>query len=81
MYQITGPEQKRPTDWLSALRNDNFKESFVQFLTSYWDSDAMAPFLGAKELFVNCKDRCFSFKVIDGRMVKSEVDELHLTHE
>ena len=34
-YQITRPEQKRPSNWLQALRGDQFKEALVTFLVDY----------------------------------------------
>ena len=31
-YKISGPSQKRPTDWTMALKNSSFKESLTNFL-------------------------------------------------
>ena len=33
LYQIKGHSQKRPSNWISILRNDTFKESLIEFLT------------------------------------------------
>ena len=29
-YKISGPSQKRPTDWTVALKNSSFKESLIE---------------------------------------------------
>ena len=33
MYEITGPEQKRPNGFQGALHNDHFKRALVKFST------------------------------------------------
>jgi hypothetical protein len=38
-YRITGPAQKRPSNWIQALRNANFKESLIEFLVNSWEDD------------------------------------------
>ena len=30
-YKISGPSQKRPTNWTVALKNSSFKESLIEF--------------------------------------------------
>ena len=80
-YYIAGPEQKRPSNWLAALRNDQFKESLVDFLVISWDDKSQTTTLGVKKVFVNCKDNCYYFKVQDGKMMKMEETTLHSTHE
>ena len=35
-YQITEPEQKRPSNWHQELRGDQFKEALVTFLVIIW---------------------------------------------
>ena len=50
-YNITGSSQRRPGNWLAALRNDHFfKSSLLQYLVSGWDDHST---LGEKTLFVN----------------------------
>lgn len=71
LFTITGPDQKRPSNWLGSLRMD----SLVEFLMFYWENDILFPFFENKQLFVNCKDTCFKF-VVDGNCVlKTEVAE------
>ena len=36
-YHITGPEQKRPGNWLKAMRQDQFKEALIYFLIKQWE--------------------------------------------
>ena len=37
-YQITGPGQHIPNNWLEALQNDNFKLSLNKFLVDITES-------------------------------------------
>ena len=81
MYHIIGPCQKRPANWLEALRNDEFKEALVNFLISSWNDDSLASVLQGKVLFSNCGDICFSYRVRDGKLIRREELELYCTHE
>ena len=80
-YQITGASQKRPSNWLVALRNSKFKESLIEFLMKSWDDDLLAEMLQQKVLYANSGNICYKFEVIGGKMVKSEVNYLYSTHE
>ena len=71
-YQITEPEQKRPSNWLQAFRGDQFKEAFVTFLVDYLENNNSARILGSKKLIVNNGDPHYSFLSQEDRMVKSE---------
>ena len=71
-YQITGPEQKRPSNWLQALRGYQFKEASVTFLVDYLENDNSARILGSKKLIINNGDTCYSFVSQEDRMVNSE---------
>ena len=44
-YTISGPSQKRLTDWTMALKNSSFKESLIEFFVKSWKDDSVAPFL------------------------------------
>ena len=46
-YQITGPEQKHPSNWLQTLRGDQFKEAIVTFLVDYLEINNSARILGS----------------------------------
>ena len=38
-YQVTGLGQHTPSNWLEALRNDNFKVSLNKFLVDILEND------------------------------------------
>ena len=80
-YQITGPEQKRPSNWLQAPRGDQFKEALVTFLVNYLENNNSARILGSKKLIVNNGDTCYSFISQEDRMVKSEEVAYYVKHE
>ena len=80
-YNITGSSQRRPGNWLAALRNDHFKSSLIQYLIPAWDDDSLATTLGEKTLFVNNNNDCYSFTVKDERMCKICERSLYSTHE
>ena len=54
-YKISGPSQKRPTDWTVALKNSSFKESLSDFFVKSWKDDSLAPFFNGKVLITNSK--------------------------
>ena len=80
-YQITRPEQKRPSNWLQALRGDQFKEALVTFLVDYLENSNSTRILGSKKLIVNNGDTCYSFISQEDRMVKSEEVACYAKHE
>ena len=80
-YQITGGDQARPTNWLKAMRQDDFKVAFVKFLVTYWTRQEFKDILGLKTVFVNCEDKCYSFKVDEGIVVRVLEEEYHCNHE
>ena len=41
-YEISGPVQKRPTDFLGALRKNAFKQALMKLLVASWKDDANA---------------------------------------
>ena len=53
-YQITGPGQHTPSNWLEALRNDNFKVSLNNFLVDIWKNDCFGGIMSQMEIFVIC---------------------------
>ena len=71
-YQITGPEQILPSNWLQVLRGDEFKEALDTFLVDYLENNNSAWILGSKKLIVSNGDTCYSFISQGDRMVKSE---------
>ncbi|XP_057305868.1 uncharacterized protein LOC130647831 [Hydractinia symbiolongicarpus] len=80
-YQITGPEQKRPSNWLNALRNDHFKAALVEFLAFFWENNMHSTVLGNKTVIMNRNDTCYMFRVEGEIVVKTEIVKLFSTHE
>ena len=80
-YKRTRPEQKRPSNWLSALRDDGFKEELVELLTSYWKNDCLAAVYGNKTLIANCGDTCYSYFVNNEKVRTAELMDMFSTHE
>ena len=78
---IKDAEQKRPSNWLQALRGDQFKEALATFLVDYLENNNSARILGSKKLIVNNDDTCYSFISQEDRMVKSEEVAYYAKHE
>ena len=80
-YQITGPEQKRSSNWLQTFRGGQFNEALVIFLVDYLENDNSARILDSKKLIANNDDTCYSFISQEGRMMKSEEIAYYAKHE
>ena len=78
---LTRPEQKRPSNWLQALKGDQFKEALATFLVDYLENNNSARILGSKKLIVNNDDTCYSFISQEDRMVKPEEVAYYAKHE
>ena len=81
-FSISGPCQKRPPKWLNALRNDNFKNSLIEFLVNAWSSkNEYSTIIGDKVLYANVGDMCYSIRVLNGIVSKRVEPLLFSTHE
>ena len=40
-FQVTGSSQKRPSNWLEAMKNTSFKISLNKFLVEYWNDNSL----------------------------------------
>jgi len=80
-YQINGANQKRPSNWLQALRNSTFKKSLVRFLSKVWAEDSFAEILGNKVLYVNSENNCTTYRALNGVMYTEEAYHLYCSHE
>ena len=80
-FVIAGPGQTRPSKWLQALRSDVFKNEIVQFLINSWAGEKYVNILGEKVLYANCGDICYSYKVVDGQVIRRIEPLLFSTHE
>ena len=80
-FEIYGPSQKRPQNFIAALRNDSFKESLIRFLVSSWEDPFTAEILKDKTIFVTCDNRCFCYNVEDGQLQRNDETHLYSNHE
>ena len=78
---ITGANQKRPTNWLLALRSCNFKTALLNFLVEAWANNDYAPLFQGKVLFANRGNTCYKFISILDKVVKTEESSLSCCHE
>eukprot|EP00794_Sanderia_malayensis_P002175 gene2175-2471_t len=74
-YNITGPMQKRPGNWFSAMRNSTFKTSLLSFLIDAWASKENASLFKAYHAFTACDyTASFSRKGKESPLKKLEKD-------
>ncbi|KAG5883098.1 hypothetical protein JTB14_010468 [Gonioctena quinquepunctata] len=69
-YNISGPEQKRTTDFSKELRNSKFKIAFIKFIINHWASDELVPYFGVKTVKLNF-DKCYEYAVLDDKIHKN----------
>ena len=65
-YQITGPNQRRASNWLNALLFDQFK---------------VAEIFEGKYFYVNDSDICYYFREKNGQVTRLLIPELTSSHE
>ena len=80
-YQITGPNKRRPSNWLNALRLDQFKVAINSFLVSAWQDDSFVAIFQGKCLYVNDGDICYFFREENGQVTRALIPELKSYHE
>ena len=80
-YQITGPNQRRPSNWLNALRFDQFKVTLNSFLVSAWEDNSLTEIFQGKCLYVNNGDICYCFREENGQVTRTLIPELTSSHE
>lgn len=68
-FNITGPQQTRPTDFGKELKNIKFKEALVKFLIDHWADNEMASIIGNKTIYLN-HDLCYVYSVIDNKVTR-----------
>lgn len=80
-YCINSPDQLRPANFASELKNIHFKEALIKFICNDWENDYMAPFIGEKTIYINY-DLCYKFKKHNEKIIKSIKQTLNCTaHE
>lgn len=80
-FNISGPQQNRPPDFLRSLKNYRFKEALVQFLSVYWENDNLVTIIKDKKIFLTVQNRCNSYEAHQNRMKKTEEIEYMCDHE
>lgn len=80
-YTILGLKQKRPSNFLNALRSDTFKLQLVKLLSIGFGNNSLSTIVGEKHLFVTEGHSCFSFKNVGGAMVRTEEVTMCCFHE
>jgi hypothetical protein len=80
-YKINGSNQQRSAEFSELLKNDSFKNAFVDFLTVYFETDEITSILGNKQLYVTNNTKCFLYESESGVVQKTEVDNLRCLHE
>ena len=80
-YRITGPTQKRPSNWSQALLNPSFKRSLFSFLVKQWRNNEYASMFNGKKVFINECDICYSYKAILGKVICIEEEDMFCNHE
>ena len=78
IYHIVSAAQKRPTNWIAALRSSSFKSSLVEFLVPAWSNSDYASLFEGKNLFDNCGNICYQFMSILDKVVITEENYLLL---
>ena len=63
-YRIKEVGQKRPGNWLQALRSSSFKKSLIEFLIKVWSDDSFSEILRDKVLFMNNDHACWRYKLV-----------------
>ena len=76
-YEIVCPLQKRPNDFMNALKQYNFKETFVEFLVENWENDLYSDIVRDKQVYITSKERCYSFHNVNGKLKKNEEHQLY----
>ncbi|KAH9635594.1 hypothetical protein HF086_012263 [Spodoptera exigua] len=69
-YNISGPQQTRPKNFLQSLKNYRFKEALVQFLADYWENDRLTTIIQNKKIFLTVDHQCYSYEVQENSVKK-----------
>ena len=80
-YQIKGPEQKQPSNWIDSMKNPNFKIALNKYLIDAWRDNSLAGIFGTKTLYANCGDKCYKYTANGVEVVREEEPRVFSTHE
>ena len=62
---------------MNALKQYNFKEAFVEFLVENWENDLYSDIVRDKQVYITSKERCYSFRNVNGKLKKNEEHHLY----
>ena len=79
-YQITGPSQRRPTDFHRALLLASFKTALLRFLKEEWRS-MYVPVMEGHEVYFGLEQSCYVYNTKNGLIQQREEDKLYSRHE
>ena len=81
VYGISGAVQKRSTNFLGVLRNNQFQHAIIKLLVGLWENNANANIIQDVQIHVTCGNQCFSFKTEDEKVRKLEKTYLKCPHK
>ena len=64
-YCVKEPAQKRPTNWLDALKYNTF---LIRYLVDAWNDPSFGPVLKNKILYANFNNTCYRYVNSEGSM-------------
>ena len=70
--KISGPSQKRSSDWIVALKNSSFKKLLIEFLVKSLKDDSLVAFFSGKVSYANRKGTCYKFELHNVRVLRNE---------
>lgn len=80
-YSVTGPDQKRPSNWQQALRASSFTTAFLRFLKEDWKNQSHAAQIANRVIYLAIDTKCYKYYVIGGKLLHEEASDYHCTHE
>lgn len=80
-FSITGPNKKRPSYFIKALRNDSLKRGLVKIFVESFNDECFCDIIGDKTVRITFETNCYIFTTSGGRVLKELDDKLCSTHE
>ena len=81
IHRITGPSQRRPADFRSALQLSTFKTELLNFLAREWMSSDYASILEGHEVYFGMDQICFCYTAKQGKVHCRQIDKLKSSHK
>jgi len=80
-FAVTGPEQKRPQNWQTALQSCSFKAGFLRFLANEWKNNRYASILKDHIVVMGLDGVCYTFRENGGSVFREDTEALNCQHE